>query len=54
MNVNRHLHLNPVGGAAGMDSMTLARSIKNKLIIVHATSPAVPVEATERVKRYAK
>lgn len=44
--------------SGGVDSMTLAtvayQSLKTNVIMVHATSPAVPVEATERVKRYAQ
>ncbi|MFT4730069.1 MAG: hypothetical protein ACI9UN_004591 [Granulosicoccus sp.] len=43
--------------SGGVDSMTLAtvacQSLKNNVMIVHAISPAVPGEATERVKRYA-
>ena len=44
--------------SGGVDSMTLAtvafRSLHNDVIMVHAISPAVPVEATDRVKRYAR
>jgi pyridinium-3,5-biscarboxylic acid mononucleotide sulfurtransferase len=44
--------------SGGVDSMTLAtvanNSLKNDVIMVHAISSAVPVEATERVQRYAQ
>lgn len=44
--------------SGGVDSMTLAtvayQALKSNVMIVHATSPAVPIEATERVKRYAQ
>lgn len=44
--------------SGGVDSMTLAtvayQALQSNVMIVHATSPAVPTEATERVKRYAQ
>ena len=52
--------LGPVAVAAsgGVDSMTLAvvahRLFGNSTLIVHAVSPAVPPQATERVKAHAK
>jgi len=44
--------------SGGVDSMTLAtvaQAVLNRdVIMVHAMSPAVPVEATQRVQRYAQ
>lgn len=44
--------------SGGVDSMTLAtvaqQALNADVIMVHAISPAVPVEATERVQRYAQ
>jgi uncharacterized protein len=43
--------------SGGVDSMTLAvvahRTLNGRTSIVHAVSPAVPPQATERVRRYA-
>jgi len=45
-----------VAVSGGVDSMTLAfvahRILGNQLTVLHAVSPAVPPEATERVRRY--
>lgn len=51
-------HLGPaaVAVSGGVDSMTLAvlaHRVNGSIEIYHAVSPAVPVQATERVKRYA-
>ena len=46
-----------VAASGGVDSMTLAfiahRRLKERLSVFHATSPAVPASATERVEAYA-
>lgn len=44
--------------SGGVDSMTLAviahRTLNGRTTIIHAVSPAVPLQATERVNRYAE
>jgi pyridinium-3,5-biscarboxylic acid mononucleotide sulfurtransferase len=54
--LDRHPDLT-VAVSGGVDSMTLAfvahRFAKGRIGMVHATSPAVPALATERVRRYA-
>ena len=52
-NVLRSIDRPAIAVSGGVDSVTLANDLLQDVLVMHAVSPAVPVEATERVQRLA-